>query len=86
MPVQNQKHSIAGALHARTARRVWAKHHRKTSVMFVKLLEPLRRQYRRARHIVLIVDNFGIHKRRVAQRWLEENANFEPPFQPTYSP
>ena len=47
-PGQNQKHYLAGALHARTGRLVWTEHHRKTSVLFVKLLEQLRRQYRRA--------------------------------------
>ena len=48
-PGQNQKHYLAGALHARTGRLVWTEHHRKTSVLFVKLLKQLRRQYRRAR-------------------------------------
>ena len=48
-PGKNQKHYLAGALHARTGRLVWTEHHRKTSVLFVKLLEQLRRQYRRAR-------------------------------------
>ena len=85
-PGQNQKHYIAGALHARTGSLVWTEHHRKTSVVFVKLLEQLRRQYRRARRIVLIVDNYGIHKSRVTQRWLEGNPKFELLFQPTYYP
>ena len=85
-PGQNQKHYIAGALHARTGSLVWTEHHRKTSVVFVKLLEQLRRQYRRARRIVLIVDNYGIHKSRVTQRWLEGNPKFELLFQSTYYP
>ena len=85
-PGQNQKHYLAGALHARTGRLVWTEHHRKTSVLFVKLLKQLRRQYRRARRIVLIVDNYGIHKSRVTQRWLAENPKFELLFQPTYYP
>ena len=50
----------------------WTEHHRKTSVLFVKLLEQLRRQYRRAKRIVLILDNYGIHKSRVTRRWLAE--------------
>jgi len=85
-PGQNQKHYLAGALHARTGRLVWTEHHRKTSVLFVKLLEQLRRQYRRARRIVLIVDNYGIHKSRETQRWMTENPKFQLVFQPTYSP
>ena len=48
-PGQNQKHYIAGALHAHTGRLVWVEHERKTSVLFVKLLEALRGQYRRAK-------------------------------------
>ena len=66
-PWQNQKHYLAGALHAHTGRLVWVEHHRKTP-LFVKLLEQLRRQYRRAKRVVLILDNYGIHKRRKTQR------------------
>ena len=68
-PGQNQKHYIAGALHAHTGRVVWVEHHRKTSALFVKLLEHLRRQYRRAWRIVLILDNYVIHKSRVTRHW-----------------
>ena len=42
-------------------------------MLFVKLLEQLRRQYRRAKRIVLIVDNYVIHKSQGTQRWLAEN-------------
>ena len=38
-PGQNEKHYIAGALHAHTGRLVWVEHPRKNSVLFVKLLE-----------------------------------------------
>ena len=54
--VQNQKHYVAGALHADTGRMVWVEHERKKSVLFIELLEQLRSQYRRSKHIVRIVD------------------------------
>ena len=85
-PGQNQKHYVAGALHAHTGRLVWVEHHRKTSALFLKLLEQLRHQYRRAKRIVLILDNYGIHKSRVAERWLAKNPKFQLLFQPTYYP
>ena len=85
-PGQNQKHYVAGALHAHTGRLVWAEHHRKNSVLFLKLLDHLRRQYRRAKRIVLILDNYCIHASRVTQRWLEKNPKFQLLFQPTYYP
>lgn len=91
-PGQNQKHYLAGALHAHTGRSVWTEQHRKTSVLFLKLLEQLRRRYRRAKRVVLILDNYGIHKSRETRRWLAENPKFElrtdSPglFQPSYCP
>ena len=85
-PGQNQKHYIAGALHADTGRVVWVEHERKNSVLFVKLLEQLRSQYRRAKHIVLIVDNYRIHTSRLVERWLKRNGKFQLLFQPAYHP
>ena len=85
-PGQNQKHYIAGALHAHTGRLVWVEHERKTSVLFVKLLEALRGQYRRAKRIVLILDNYKIHKSQMVERWLVKNVKFRLLFQPVYHP
>lgn len=56
-PGVNRKHCIAGALHAHTGRVVWTIHPRNNTVLFLKLLEALRRTYRRARSLVLIADN-----------------------------
>ena len=75
---------IAGALHAHTGRLVRVEHHRKTSALILKLFEQIRCQYRRAKRIVLILDNYGIHKSRGTQRWLAENPKFQLLFQPTY--
>ena len=55
-------------------------------MLLVKLIEQLRRQYRRARRIVLIVDNYGIHTSRETQRWMAANPKFELLFQPTCYP
>ena len=35
---------------------------------------------------MLILDNYGIHKSRVTERWLAENPKFQLLFQPTYYP
>ena len=85
-PGQNQKHYLGGALHAHTGRLVWVEHERKNSVLFVKLLEQLRSQYRRARRVVLILDNYRIHKSQMVERWLAQNGKFQLLFQPVYHP
>ncbi|MCC7412023.1 MAG: IS630 family transposase [Gammaproteobacteria bacterium] len=85
-PGQNEKHYLAGALHARTGRVVWVEHPRKNSELFLRLLEALRRTYRAARELVLILDNYIIHKSVPVRQWLADNPKFTLVFQPTYSP
>ena len=85
-PGRNQKHYLAGALNAHSGRLVWVEHESKSATLFVKLLEALRRTYRSAQRIELILDNYIIHKSLQAQRWLAENRKFRLVFQPTYSP
>ena len=85
-PGQNKKHYLAGALNARTGKVVWAERERKDSLLFIHLLYRLKRIYRRARRIVLIVDNSIIHKSFVTRRWLANNPKFELLFQPVYHP
>ena len=85
-PGQNQKRYIAGALHAHTGRLVYVEHARKNSGLFIALLEALRRAYRRARRIVLVLDNYIIHKSRETRRFLRRNPKFELLFQPVYHP
>ena len=85
-PGQNQKHYLAGALHAHTGQLTWVEHDKKTSVLFVKLLEQLRRQYRRANKVILILDNYKIHKSQLVERWLSANRKFQLLFQPVYHP
>ena len=72
-PGQNQKHYLAGALNARTGKVVWAEGERKDSLLFVDLLYRLKRLYRRARRIVLVVDNVIVHKSSITSQWLANN-------------
>lgn len=85
-PGKNQKRYLAGALNARSGNLVWAEGERKNSLLFIHLLYKIKRTYRRARRIVLIVDNYVIHKSHITQRWLANNPKFELLFQPVYHP
>ena len=80
------RNTISPGRCAHTGRLVWVEHPRKNSVLFVKLLEQLRSHYRRANRIVLILDNYRIHKSQLVERWLENNPKFQLLFQPTYHP
>ena len=85
-PGKNRKRYLAGALNARTGHVVWGEHERKDSSLFVHLLYKLNRAYRRARRIILIVDNYVIHKSRATQSWLARHPKFQLVFQPAYCP
>ncbi|ECE0472585.1 IS630 family transposase [Salmonella enterica subsp. enterica serovar Glostrup] len=85
-PGQNQKHYLAGALHSGTGRVHYVSGSSKSSDLFIRLLETLRRTYRQAKIITLVADNYIIHKSRKVERWLEENPKFWLLFLPTYSP
>lgn len=85
-PGHNQKYYLAGALHSDTGRVHYVGGSRKCSDLFINLLETLRRTYRRAKTITLVVDNYIIHKSRKVERWLEKNTKFRLLFLPTYSP
>lgn len=58
----------------------------KDTDLFLSLLKTLKRTYRRAKIITLILDNYIIHKSKKAQRWLASNPKFIVLFQPVYSP
>lgn len=85
-PGYNRKRYLAGALHARTGKVLWSEGTSKNTDLFLALLETLRSRYRRAKRIVLILDNYGIHKSRLARAWLDHNAKFRLLFQPIYHP
>jgi len=61
-PGKNVKRYAAGALNARTGKVVHVVRDRKNSDLLIALVEELSRDYRRARRIHLVLDNFIIHK------------------------
>ena len=85
-PGKNRKHYVAGALHAHSGRLVWVEHEKKNTAVFLKLLNALRSAYRRAQRVVLILDNYIIHKTHAVAQWLATNPKFELLFQPVYYP
>ena len=86
-PGKNRKRYLAGALHARSGKVVWVEGERKNSELFIGLLEALKATYRGARRIVLILDNYIIHKSKKTIRWLAAHGTkFQMLFQPAYHP
>lgn len=90
-PGQNQKHYLAGALHARTGQLLWVGNGRKNSYLFLLLLRHLREAFPRAKKIHPILDNYGVHSSRVVQRALAEEfrgrivLHFLPPYSPQHN-
>jgi transposase len=85
-PGKNRKRYIAGALHARTGKVIWDEWERKNSLLFIGLLHKLNKAYRGAKRIILIVDNYIIHKSGITLRWLRNHPKFQLLFQPAYHP
>jgi transposase len=85
-PGQNKKHYLAGALHSQTGQISYVGGQRKTSDLFIELLKKVKGQYRRAKSVTFIVDNYIIHKSKKTQKWLTENPKFKLLFLPVYSP
>jgi transposase len=61
-PGKNEKRYLAGALDVRTGVLIWVEGKRKTSYLFLDLLDRLRQEYPDARCLHLILDNYRIHK------------------------
>jgi len=85
-PGCNVKRYLAGALNARTGNVLYTEGSSKNTDLFLSLLETLRSRYRAARRILVILDNYGIHKSRLARAWIAHNPKFQLLFQPTYHP
>lgn len=87
-PGQNVKRYVAGALNAHTGRLTWVEAPRKTSSLFVSLVDQLvKRAYSRAERIHLVLDNFRIHSSRAVEaarkRWGDRVVfHFLPPYCP----
>jgi transposase len=60
-PGKNQKRYLAGALEVRTGVLLWVEGERKTSYLFLDLLDKLRKHYPEATCLHVILDNYRIH-------------------------
>jgi len=60
-PGKNHKRYLAGALEVRTRVLIWVEGERKTSYLFLDLLDKLRQHYPEAPRLHLILDNYRIH-------------------------
>jgi len=87
-PGRNQKQYLAGGLDDRTGRMHHRIGQRKTSTLFIELLEALEWAYpaRRFRRVYVVVDNYRIHDAQVVRRWLEQHPRFELLWLPVYCP
>jgi len=86
-PGQNKKRFVAGALNAKTKRLTWVDAPSKASALFMKLVWKLVTEYRSARRIHLILDNYIIHSSKKTQRFLAQFGDrvvlhFLPPYCP----
>jgi transposase len=87
-PGQNAKRYLAGALDVRTGVVIWVEGQRKTSYLFLDLLDRLRRLYPRERCLHLILDNYRIHKSDIVHAALQGylshkvKLHFLPPYCP----
>lgn len=90
-PGKNEKRYLAGALNARSGRLAWVEGTRKTSALFIALVDHLvSRAYARAEIIHLVLDNFRIHSSRAVatarQRWGDRvRFHFLPPYCPDHN-
>lgn len=90
-PGKNEKRYLAGALNARTGRLAWVEGERKTSALFIALVDHLvTRAYARAQTIHLVLDNFRIHSSRAVaaaqKRWGSRvQFHFLPPYCPDHN-
>jgi transposase len=90
-PGKNEKRYLAGALDVRTGVVVWVEGVRKTSYLFLDLLDQLLAAYPEARRLHLILDNYRIHSSAVVQAALhgylagKVELHFLPPYCPDHN-
>ena len=87
-PGVNQKRYLAAALDALTGKVISCIGERKTRGLFLELLKAIEASYAGAtyKRVVVVADNFGIHKAKVIQQWLVAHPRIELLFVPTYCP
>ena len=86
-PGQNEKRYLAGAYEPRTERLVYVEGDGKATWLFLNLLRALLAAYEDARTVHVILDNYIIHKSRVALAWIAQHGrrlklHFLPPYCP----
>jgi transposase len=87
-PGKNEKRYLAGALDVRTRVLIWVEGARKTSYLFLALLDRLLELYPQARRLHLILDNYRIHKSVIVEAALggylrgKVELHFLPPYCP----
>ncbi len=86
-PGQNKKRFVAGALNATTGKLTWVSATSKASTLFHALVWKLAAEYRSARRIHLVLDNYIIHSSRATRRFLAQFGDrvvlhFLPPYCP----
>jgi transposase len=87
-PGTNEKRYLAGALDLSTGRTQHCVWYRKTSGLFLDLLDTLDRTYPapECTRLAVVVDNSKIHKATEVEKWLAAHPRFELLFLPTYCP
>jgi transposase len=87
-PGKNQKRYLAGAWDVRTRQVVWVEAERKTSNLFLDLLDKLLETYPQAKVIHVVLDNYRIHKSAIVDAALAGylHGRIELHFLPPYSP
>lgn len=89
-PGKNEKRYLAGALNAATGRVDWVEGVRKTSQLFIALVDHLAGRSRKAKTIHLVLDNFRIHSSKAVEaasaRWGSRVVlHFLPPYCPDHN-
>jgi transposase len=90
-PGKNEKRYLAGALDVRSRLVIWVEGVRKTSYLFLDLLDRLVQQYPQARRLHLILDNYRIHSSEIVQAALggylagKVQLHFLPPYCPDHN-
>jgi transposase len=90
-PGKNQKRYLAGALDVMSGGVVWVEGERKTSLLFLDLLDKLLATYPQAKVIHVVLDNYRIHSSDIAQAALAGylrgriQVHFLPPYCPKHN-
>ena len=87
-PGKNQKCALAGALDIRSGRLLHEVGAKKNTDLFLRLLERLDALYdsSRVRRMIVVADNYGVHRAKRVQRWVAAHPRFELLFLPRYCP